>query len=357
MVYKLLIVDDEALLRQGIMNMTDWHDHNIEIIGDAANGEEAIGLLHRNVPDILLTDIRMPGKNGIELIRYVKKHMPEIQVIVLSSFSDFEYVRESLTMGALDYILKPKMTAEDLLAVFERAKKNISEDRIFLSKKETVDDYSPAIKSLLWDYDTVDNMLETLDFAQLLYYVHSFLTQGGIEAKEGIRLCIDLYYHIIFKIEELRIVEASIKQKRYAFVKKIQSSESMNELYDTFVSVVGEIEKNLRFHRYSDLINKVQEYIRSHYDEELSLKTIADHFYISKGYLCNKYKKETRQNVKDYICEVRMEKAKEILRVEALNIQEAAKKVGFDNPNYFSYVFKKNVGMTPMQYVSLFKKE
>ncbi|MGO4497957.1 response regulator [Paenibacillus sp. 2RAB27] len=120
--YKVIIVDDEKLLRQGFIHMTDWTRSGFEIVGDAANGVEALGLVERLQPDIVVTDIRMPVMDGIELTRILKHSYPHIQVIILSSYNDFDYVKDTLQLGALDYILKPKMQYTDLVNAMEKAK-------------------------------------------------------------------------------------------------------------------------------------------------------------------------------------------------------------------------------------------
>jgi two-component system response regulator YesN len=118
---KLLIVDDESLLRQGFTHMTDWSDHGFQIIGEAVNGQEALEIIARQSPDIVVTDIKMPVMDGVELTRVIKRDYPRIQVLILSSYDDFDYVRETLRLGAFDYILKPKMNFADLLNVLQKA--------------------------------------------------------------------------------------------------------------------------------------------------------------------------------------------------------------------------------------------
>ncbi len=128
--YKILIVDDEKLLRQGFIHMTNWAEHGFSIAGEAANGEEALQLIETIEPEIVITDIRMPVMDGIVLTRKIKEFYPQIQVIVLSSYNDFEYVRETLKLGALDYFLKPKMEPQELLALLEKTKQKLDEFRL-----------------------------------------------------------------------------------------------------------------------------------------------------------------------------------------------------------------------------------
>lgn len=117
---KVLIVDDEMLVRQGIKHLFNWEKEGFTIIGEASNGQEALDLIPILKPHILLLDIVMPVMDGEELAGIVKTRYPDIEIVVLSSFSEFEYVRSSFQNGAADYILKPKMEAEQLLNVLKQ---------------------------------------------------------------------------------------------------------------------------------------------------------------------------------------------------------------------------------------------
>lgn len=122
---KILVVDDEMLVRQGIIHLLDWEGEGFQIAGEASNGREALELIEIQRPHIILTDIVMPVMDGEELIRLVKGMYPEIEVIVLSSFSEFEYVRSTFQSGVADYILKPKLEAASLLAVLKKTAQRI----------------------------------------------------------------------------------------------------------------------------------------------------------------------------------------------------------------------------------------
>jgi|GEM_PF-544745 len=125
---RLLIVDDESLLRQGFMHMTDWETQGFQIVGEASNGKEALEIIAQKSPDIVVTDIKMPLMDGVELTKIIKEDYPGIQVVILSSYNDFEYVREMLRLGAFDYILKPKMNFTELLTVLQKASLATSQD-------------------------------------------------------------------------------------------------------------------------------------------------------------------------------------------------------------------------------------
>lgn len=117
---KVLIVDDEFLVRQGIKHHMNWEAEGFTIVGEASNGEEGLQQVKLLNPDIVITDIVMPVMDGETFVRTLKAEYPHIEVIVLSSFSEFEYVRSTLQHGAADYILKPKLDTNELLDVLRR---------------------------------------------------------------------------------------------------------------------------------------------------------------------------------------------------------------------------------------------
>lgn len=123
---KVLIVDDEMLVRVGIKSLIDWSEHGFEIVGMALDGEEALEMIEKNMPNIILTDIVMPKMDGIELIRRVKSQYPFISILVLSCYNDFSYVREAMKLGADDYLLKISIKPDELITLLkETVAKNI----------------------------------------------------------------------------------------------------------------------------------------------------------------------------------------------------------------------------------------
>lgn len=146
--YKLLIVDDEQIIRQGL-GMLPWIEHGIEVAAILKNGIEAVEWTNSNEIDILLTDIRMPGMSGIELARLTLQTYPDVKVVLLTGYGEFEYAREAIKLGIFDYILKPSTPAE-ILACVKRACEKFQEDldsRTKINKLESqLEDYSVLIK-------------------------------------------------------------------------------------------------------------------------------------------------------------------------------------------------------------------
>ena len=123
--YKVLIVDDEFLVRMGLKSTIDWEVNGFQLVGEAKNAKEAVELFQQYSPQIVLTDISMPGLNGIELIRDLKGSNPHLQSIILTHLEDFSYAKEAVGLGVVDYILKSNLNSERLLEVLKKAGKRI----------------------------------------------------------------------------------------------------------------------------------------------------------------------------------------------------------------------------------------
>lgn len=104
---KVLLVDDEVIIRQGLKKIIDWQSIGFEIAGEASNGDEAIELTEILSPDVVITDIRMAQSDGIELLRELKKRKTDCKIIVISGYDDFSYVQEAMAANAYSYLLKP----------------------------------------------------------------------------------------------------------------------------------------------------------------------------------------------------------------------------------------------------------
>lgn len=115
--YNLLVADDEYWIREKIRKMIDWEKYSIVFMKPAENGEEVLERIPREKPDILITDINMPFVNGVDLVKAVRNNYPEIIVFVLSGYDDFQYVRETLMAGAINYLLKPVSKIDMIRAV------------------------------------------------------------------------------------------------------------------------------------------------------------------------------------------------------------------------------------------------
>lgn len=118
--YRLVLIDDEALALDHLVNCLDYPSLGIEICGTATNGNQGLELICLNNPDIVVTDIKMPGLNGIDLLKALSQFDAPPEVIFVSGYSDFDYAKQAIRYGACDYILKP-ITSEELLEALQQA--------------------------------------------------------------------------------------------------------------------------------------------------------------------------------------------------------------------------------------------
>jgi len=120
--YSIMIVDDEKIILDTLTHSIDWHAMGLYVLGTAGNGQEAVEKAGQLRPDVILTDVRMPIMNGLEMARRVKESQPEIEVVFVSGYDEFDYVKAAIALEAADYLLKP-VERDELAAVMARVKR------------------------------------------------------------------------------------------------------------------------------------------------------------------------------------------------------------------------------------------
>ena len=137
---KLMIVDDEPYIREGLKKLINWEEYNSRIVAEAGNALEAIRILKSKKADVIFIDIKMPGMTGLELIEKIKKdRLSDAHIVILTGFADFEYARTAMKLGVTDYLLKPVQT-EELKGLLEKVITLKAEriDRIYREQKEVI---------------------------------------------------------------------------------------------------------------------------------------------------------------------------------------------------------------------------
>ena len=133
--YKVLLVDDEMIVRVGVKSIGEWEKNGMEIVAEASDGKQALELFEKINPDLIITDIRMPEMDGIELLRSIRKHDKNVRILMLSNYAEKEYLIEALRLGANDFIMKNELNANSIQMVLENQRKEL--DRLDSSKKES----------------------------------------------------------------------------------------------------------------------------------------------------------------------------------------------------------------------------
>lgn len=133
---KVMLVDDEILIRESIRDSIDWKKEGFLYSGDAPDGELALPIIEEQEPDILITDIKMPFMNGLELTSVVRQRFPDIKIIILSGHDDFHYAQTALRLGVEDYCLKP-VSAAELIQMLRIVSARIDEEHRLKQKIRT----------------------------------------------------------------------------------------------------------------------------------------------------------------------------------------------------------------------------
>jgi len=172
--FKVMIIDDEPIIRKGIKSILNWKKFDCEICAEASDGEEGKILIERYRPDILITDIRMPGLDGLKMINEVRDLIPDCKIIVLTGYRDFDYVQEALKLGVFDFVLKPSRI-EELTSIIQRAvdelKRLRNRTEEFNKLKRLFEQNIPVLREkFLYDlmYEIYPNSEEILPRAELL---------------------------------------------------------------------------------------------------------------------------------------------------------------------------------------------
>ena len=330
-VIKVLLVDDEFVVLDRIQRSIAWGELGMELIGCCENALDALEQMINEVPDVLVTDIKMPVMTGLELIEKAKQMNPYMQCIVLTGHAEFSLAQAAINQGVFNYLLKPfsKMSFEE---VMEKCCAHILNSRSekqanFIQRTELVSELTKELQSLKESCGTVKGTmikelmkhyqdLSILREACMLLMSHN-AENGG---KENIKHILELF-------------------------------NTETDMYKAVAEMMNKISDNVSE---SALVSKIKNYTKEHYcDEELNLQLIADNVvFLGVKYIGSCFLKETGIKYSDYLMKIRMEKAKSLMRRDTnMRIEMIAEQVGLghDIP-YFYYLFKKYTGVTPKEY-------
>ena len=378
--YRLLIVEDEEIIRQGLTEHIPWNKIGFNVVGEADNGKSAVDLIPVIQPDVILTDIKMPEMNGVEMMSFIKQEYPHIKVIVISGYNDFEYARKSVEYGAYSYLLKPVRETE-IKEVFELLKDDLN--KIENEKTKMVVHFDklleyqnlPFLKNLKSSAQ-IEQLLSTSisnsviaknysEFMKLLDDFYDNYSSGNrFEFEEIYVKTIELIVILSARLYENGIIFQDICPEDFRKdIKMIIKTQSMldlkNYLSKLFSRVIDYLNiLDTKHSQYDDSsIIKVKQFIEENYNRKISLDEAAGIAYMSPAYFSTYFKKATGITYTDYLINVRVQKAKDLLRNHNLKVYEVALMVGYDDFRHFSKVFKKLNGIGPTQYKKMYLKE
>lgn len=341
---KALIADDDVFVRKCILQMLPWQDLGFSQVLEAENGAAALKTALEETPDLIISDVKMPVLSGLELAEKLRASMVDVCIIMLSEYSDFEFVQNALKLGVQDYILKP-ITRERLNEICDKIRQAMEE----LEKKR----YYTGLKA---DHAGVQrlvhDMLENADAGSCAEgFEYMALHQIYIE---------DLKHFGMLFLDELfsQAREASFQKEELEQLRAAAVSDyaQLKNVADIIRFVKEQCERCTAFcaRRAPQSMNYVEQidgYIEKNYaDFDLSVASISDWLHLSPVYTGALYKQHQGKNIIASIHEVRLRHAQELLRDPSITVANVGKRVGYMTPDYFSRLFSASVGMSPSQY-------
>lgn len=330
---KVLLVDDEEFLCEQICANIAWENFSgggVELIGYSSNAMDALEQMIDEMPDILITDIKMPVMNGLELITRAKQMNPLLQCVILSGYAEFELAQAAIEQGVRNYLLKP-FSKSDLEHTIEKCCREIRKER--LERKLDLKQRTEYVSQLFSELKELRERNKKIEEKQIREIVEEYPDFSML--REAMIL--------FFTCEDDR--SGAARQ----WIPQFYASES--NILTSAAKALNEIP--VKKGNDSELIRKIKEYTQEHFMEEsLNLQFIADQvIHMGVKYIGRCFLKETGNKFSEYLLGIRMENAKQLLREREIRIEEAAAKVGLghDIP-YFYQLFKRYTGMTPKEY-------
>lgn len=220
---RVFIADDDVVIRTQLKTIIDWESHGYHICGEASNGKSALEMIGGTAPHIIITDMNMPILDGVGLIAFINKNYPKIKIIALSAYDDYDYVRQSLRMGAVDYILKHKMDAETLLSTLGSAVREIEKEKSAEALQE--------------------NIVKQLSFQRGLLQKELLL---DILKKEGEDKALAKEFYDAFQVKKAQNIVCIILEIDDYMVFSQSFSEGENKFINSYKSILEEIIGNYR---------------------------------------------------------------------------------------------------------------
>jgi DNA-binding response regulator, araC family len=375
--YKVLFAEDELLVRLGLQNSIPWSKYEMEVAALADNGMEAYRLFEEIHPDILITDLRMEGMDGLELVKRVREIDKECAIVVISCLNDFETLRKLIPYNINAYVLKASISIDEVCNVLEQTKEYLIS--IGRTAKKVIPDLEKP-EDIISKYLLGDAVISLEDDFEI--FEHLLLFSLEEENKDKInKLAMDFIYELVnrqipgemlvpLKDKEFCVFYRSTEKKMDERIKRINNSigdflgvrfkithssrrkaENLKDWFDR--AYVQQYEINIDENSGKALIQKSIEYMQEHFRDSLTLTDISRTIGLSVSYFSYLFKQETGKNYIEYLNEIRLLATMKDLMNTDEKVVVVAQKNGFQNLEYFSRYFKKQTGESPARWRKL----
>ena len=330
----VLIVEDERIILEDILHMIDWQQAGFQVVATAANGRAGCAAYQEHHPLLVIADIQMPIMDGLAMMRQLR-HLDEgVSFLILSSYSEFEYAKEAVRLGTDSYLLKTELSPQLLLETLAPIREKIisrnnmrrftTQHRLFALLSASVEagaDQAPAEEEL-----------------SQAFYAYLDSNRSREDCRKQLQWLIRECYGVLSVSERSTDCPSS------------QPEEMLQWM-------LGEYRRLRRLHhlifekKASPVLINACDYIRENYSSnQLKISTVAEHVGLSSSRLSVLFKQEIGKTVNDFITEVRMEAAKELLQSGRYKVYEVAEMTGYKTSQYFSQIFLQYTGSLPTDY-------
>lgn len=370
----MFLVDDEIVIRENMRTCINWEEEGFEYCGDAPDGEVALPLIEELQPDILITDIKMPFMNGLELSAVVRRILPMTKIVIISGHDDFEYTRQAIRLGVEDYCLKP-FGAADIIRLIRLIRSKIDKEQALSDKHAALESQHEldrqrlqstnkhALLQIFGEKTTEPAFLDRKPFIEYLKIGNAaqcdkFIQQYADELRSidwqaslyGYYALKDLTIEVFREAQTLfRNVDVDMEAVTSSFLAMIVEISSLEQARHYLRTLAEQFWwwRSQAANKYGDMIAQIKAFIHANYaNDRLSLQDAAEHVCVSPSHMSKIFSQETGQTFIEYLMHTRIEKAKLLLQSTNAKSYEVAYQVGYHDPHYFSSLFKRVTGMT-----------
>lgn len=362
---KVLLVDDEPFIVQGLSLLLDWEKEGCEIVATAQNGMDALAYLKANRVDLIIADIKMPEMTGLELLEIIRREQVSgAYFVILSGYSEFSYAQRAIQYSAMDYVLKP--VEKEVLTDIIRKAANLSvtennslgafrrREHICFCEKE-IQIKSGGILLCKAELDNLVSCIEQNDKISIHKAVDRLYEElrrmGAMEEM----LNLNINYLLFRLIHAATEQDDSVNQETILHLISESSFEDglmrgSKAHLTRFSCEYAEYLAQLRKKVSRGVLALVEKEIREHFAENLTLRDLGQKYYINNTYLGQLFRRKYNQSFKDYLNNYRIEQAAQLLIRTDDKIYKIAEDVGYKNTDYFINRFIAAKGCTPSKF-------
>lgn len=274
---KVFLVEDEVVVREGIKKIIDWKSHGYDFCGEASDGELALPMIEKLQPDIIISDIKMPFMDGLELSKRIKKEFPWMEIIVLSGYEEFEYAKKAIKIGVAEYLTKP-INGEALLEEVDALAVKIEEKRKERENKEkyekemeenSKEEQKKLFQSLVTGSQSVTELLEMgdnlgVDLSAMWYNIVLLMVQSTNHTQEEYsNRIVEIDQQLNMMCDGSKIIWFDRNLEGKAFVVKADTKEELDDTIEHYLNQMKEIVSNYNHVRYfggvGEAVNRLRE--------------------------------------------------------------------------------------------------